>query len=180
MSIFILYFTIIIDSYNYSNRLVMFLKLELPTLPERLSLSPVFSGVRVTRSIIVCVCFVDRCLSFCIVSFGDCAVCSSVIYGFWWPLWYLQTLLVYHFVFSNTCRIHIAISRIIDLKFEIVIRYKPIYFMTSTDDHVLYQTIYCMPFGITWVHLLFRGVRFARFLVCCVMCCRSLFVFLLF
>jgi hypothetical protein len=66
MSIFILYFTIIIDSYNYSNRLVMFLKLELPTLPERLSLSPVFSGVRVTRSIILCVCFVDRCLSFCI------------------------------------------------------------------------------------------------------------------
>jgi hypothetical protein len=63
MSIFILYFTIIIDSYNYSNRLVMFLDLELPTLPEHLSLSPVFSGVRVTRSIVLCVCIVDRCLS---------------------------------------------------------------------------------------------------------------------
>jgi hypothetical protein len=59
MSIFILYFTIIIDSYNYSNRLVMFLELELPRLPEHLSLSPVISGVRVTRSIVLCVCFVD-------------------------------------------------------------------------------------------------------------------------
>jgi hypothetical protein len=55
----------------------------------------------------------------CIVSFGDCAVCSSVICVFWWPLWYLQTLLVYHFVFSNTCRIHIPISRIVSLLFHL-------------------------------------------------------------
>ena len=26
---------------------------------------PVFSGVRVTRSLVLCVCFVDRCLYFC-------------------------------------------------------------------------------------------------------------------
>jgi hypothetical protein len=38
---------------------------ELPTLSEHLSLPPVYSGVRVTRSIVLCVCFVDRCLSFC-------------------------------------------------------------------------------------------------------------------
>ena len=25
----------------------------------------VFSGIRVTRSLVLCVCFVDRCLSFC-------------------------------------------------------------------------------------------------------------------
>jgi hypothetical protein len=31
------------------------------TLPEHLSSPPVFSGVRVTRSLILCVCFVDRC-----------------------------------------------------------------------------------------------------------------------
>ena len=37
---------------------------ELPSLPEHLSSSPVFSGVRVTRSLVLCVCFVDRCLSF--------------------------------------------------------------------------------------------------------------------
>ena len=33
-------------------------------LPEYLSSPPVFSGVRVTRSLVLCVCFVDRCLSF--------------------------------------------------------------------------------------------------------------------
>jgi hypothetical protein len=27
--------------------------------------TPVFGGVRVTRSLVLCVCFVDRCLSFC-------------------------------------------------------------------------------------------------------------------
>ena len=40
----------------------------------------------------LCVCFVDRCLSFCPFSFGYCVVCSSSIYGFWLTLWYLQTL----------------------------------------------------------------------------------------
>jgi hypothetical protein len=48
------------------------------TLQGHLSSPPVFSGVRVTRSLVLCVCFEDRCLS---------------IYGFWLPLWYLQTLL---------------------------------------------------------------------------------------
>jgi hypothetical protein len=37
---------------------------ELLTLPEYLSSPPVFSGVRVTRSLVLYVCFVDRCLSF--------------------------------------------------------------------------------------------------------------------
>ena len=66
---------------------------KLLTLPEHLSSPPVFSGVRVTRSLVLCVCFVDRSLSFCLFSFGHCVVCSSSIYGFCLPLWYLQTLL---------------------------------------------------------------------------------------
>ena len=37
---------------------------ELFILPEHLSSPPVFSGVRVTRSLVLCVCFVHRCLSF--------------------------------------------------------------------------------------------------------------------
>jgi hypothetical protein len=41
-----------------------------------------FSGVRVTRSLVLCVCFVDRCLSFCTFSFGHCVVWSSLIYRF--------------------------------------------------------------------------------------------------
>ena len=46
-------------------RRVSLVEQELLTLPEHLSLSPVFSGVRVTRSLVLRVCFVDRCLSFC-------------------------------------------------------------------------------------------------------------------
>jgi hypothetical protein len=38
---------------------------ELLTLPKNMSSHPVLSGVRVTRSLVLCVCFVDRCLSFC-------------------------------------------------------------------------------------------------------------------
>ena len=73
-------------------RRVPLVEQELFTLPEHLSSPPVFSGVRVSRSLVLCVCFVDRCLSFCTFSFGHCVVCSS-LYGFWLPLWYLQTLL---------------------------------------------------------------------------------------
>jgi hypothetical protein len=65
---------------------------ELLTLLEHMSSPSVFSGVRVTRSLVLYVCFVDRCLFFCSFSFGHCVVCSSSIYGFWLPLWYLQTL----------------------------------------------------------------------------------------
>ena len=39
-----------------------------------------FSGVHVTRSLVLCVCFVYRCLSFGPFSFGHCVVCSSLIY----------------------------------------------------------------------------------------------------
>jgi hypothetical protein len=55
--------------------------------------APIFSGVHVTESLVLYVCFVDRCLSFCSFSFTHCVVCSS-IYTFWLPLWYLQTLLI--------------------------------------------------------------------------------------
>jgi hypothetical protein len=66
---------------------------ELLILPEHLSSFRVFSGVRVTRYLTLCVWFVDRCLSFCPFSFGYCVFYPSSIYGFWLPLWYLQTLL---------------------------------------------------------------------------------------
>ena len=74
-------------------RRVPLVEQELLTILEHLSSPPVFSGVRLTRSSVLYVCFVDRCLSFCTFSFGHCVVCSSSIYGFWLPLWYLQTLL---------------------------------------------------------------------------------------
>jgi hypothetical protein len=45
-------------------RRVPLVEQELLTLPVHLSSPPVFSGVRVTRSLVLYVCFVDRCLSF--------------------------------------------------------------------------------------------------------------------
>jgi hypothetical protein len=48
----------------------------------------------VTRSLVLCVCFVDRCLSFYRFSFGHCVVCSSSIYGLKLPFWYLSCFLV--------------------------------------------------------------------------------------
>ena len=84
-------------SYSTGNNLKTRLTRQLPlveqqllTLPEHMSSSPVFNGVRVTQSLVLCICFVDRCLSFCTFSFGHCVVCSSLIYWFWLPLWYLQ------------------------------------------------------------------------------------------
>ena len=43
---------------------------------------PSFSGVRVTRSLVLYVCFVDRCLSFCVFFFWPLSCLSSSIYGF--------------------------------------------------------------------------------------------------
>ena len=82
-------------------RRVSIVEQELLTLPEHLSSPPVFSRVRVTRSLVLYVCFVDRCLSFCTFFFDHCVVCSSSIYGFWLPLWYLQTPLEHHTILPD-------------------------------------------------------------------------------
>ena len=70
-------------------RRVPLVEQELHTVPEHMSSPPVFSGVRVTRSLVLYVCFVDRCLSFffwllCCLSFFDLRILII--------LWYLQTL----------------------------------------------------------------------------------------
>jgi hypothetical protein len=49
------------------------------TLSEHMSSPPVFSWVRVTRSLVLCVCFVHRCLSF---SFFLLAIVLSVLLRF--------------------------------------------------------------------------------------------------
>ena len=41
--------------------------------------TPVFSGVRVTRSLVLYVCFVDHCLSIRHFSIGHCVVCLLAI-----------------------------------------------------------------------------------------------------
>ena len=61
-------------------------------------LHQVFREIRVGWSLVLCVCFVDRCLS--IWPLCCLFVYSSPIYGFWWPLWYLQTVLaIYTHIF---------------------------------------------------------------------------------
>ena len=45
-------------------------------------LTPGISGVRVKRSLALCLSFVDRCLSFCTFSLGHCIFCSLSIYGY--------------------------------------------------------------------------------------------------
>ena len=50
---------------------------ELPTLPEHLGSPPVFSGVRVARSLVLCVIFCRLLFVLCPFSFGDCIFCPS-------------------------------------------------------------------------------------------------------
>jgi hypothetical protein len=73
---------------------------ELLTFPAHLISSPGVSEVRVTRSLVLCVCF-DRCLSFCPFSFGHCVICLSSIYGFWLPPFGIFKL----FLVSSLCQI---------------------------------------------------------------------------
>ena len=61
-------------------RRVSLMEQELLTLSDHFSSLSFFSGVRVTRSLVLYVCFVDRYLSFCTFSFGHCVFCSSLIY----------------------------------------------------------------------------------------------------
>ena len=118
---------------------------ELLTLPGHLSYTPLFSGVRVTRSLVLCICFVDRCLSFCTFSFGHCVVCSSSIYGFWLPLWYLQTRLV-HIGRRQTWFIFFARSRKYNILLGLVTLFKTsgIFIISSPDTYLLIKLVkYC-------------------------------------
>jgi hypothetical protein len=72
---------------------------ELLTLSEHLSSPPVFNEVRVTWSIVWCVCFIDR---FCPFSFGHCIVCSSSIYADLQTLQYSKKKKKYNIIFNNT------------------------------------------------------------------------------
>ena len=60
-----------------STRRVPLVGQELRTLPEHSSSPPVFSGVRVTRFLVLYLWFVHRCLSFYPFSFGHCVLCYT-------------------------------------------------------------------------------------------------------
>ena len=68
---------------------MLLMEQELLTLPEHMSSPPVFSGVPFTCSLVLCVCFVDRCLSFC--TFFFLPLCCL----FFFDIWILLTPLIY-------------------------------------------------------------------------------------
>jgi len=91
--------------------------------------------VIVTRALVLCVCFVERCLSFCHFSFGQCVVCPSSIYGLWFTLlvsyWLWFTLWVSYWLWFTllvsshsyycklyTCMLIFYCSINIDIKFS--------------------------------------------------------------
>ena len=83
-------------------RRVSLVEQEVSTLPQHMCSPAVFVWVRVAWSLFFCACFVYRCLSFCIFSFDHCTVCSSSVYGFFLPLWYLQTFLKFIVLILNS------------------------------------------------------------------------------
>ena len=82
---------VVIFTHKYVYIYILIQKKCLRWITELLSSSPVFSGVLVIRSLVLCVCFVDRWLSFFFWPLCCLFVCDV---RFWLPLWYLQTLLV--------------------------------------------------------------------------------------
>ena len=111
---------------------------ELLALTGNLRSPPVFNGVRVTWSLVLCVCFVDRCLSFSIFCFGHCVVCFldiriltllCLIWGFlcsvlWTIVWFLVFSLlrfttfdyafgIFKHYFSNKTDICVAIINVV-------------------------------------------------------------------
>ena len=85
-------------------RRVSLVEQELLTLPEHPSSNPVFSWVRVIRSLVLCVMFCRSLFVLLSFFFGHCVVCPSSIYIFWLPLWNLQTLLtIFAIVTSSEC-----------------------------------------------------------------------------
>ena len=102
-------------------RRVSLVKQELPTLPEHLSSTSVFSRVRVTRSLVFCVMF---CRSlFVLLSFFVWPLCclSFDVQILITSLWYLQTLLYeclfwnsFFCFFVNGCKVRKLLHNILD------------------------------------------------------------------
>jgi hypothetical protein len=52
---------------------------------DNVSVITIVNQLNKRGALVLCVCFVDRYLSFRPFSFGHCIVCSFSIYGFWLP-----------------------------------------------------------------------------------------------
>ena len=103
---------------------------ELLTLPEHLSSPPVFSGVHVTRSLVLYVCFVDRCLSFCLLSLPNKV----------WETYCFCS--VSYYVTPNAVGWRIAILRFFFTIIIIIIIIIPHIFVRSISQRCLDQTLW--------------------------------------
>jgi hypothetical protein len=88
---------------------------------------------------VFCVVFCRSMFSFCPFSFGNCIVWPTLIYGFWLPLWYPQTIPnkidMYAVVFIDMCN---------DLNPEVIVRFVDI--GRNVDQQYLnfiFITIHC-------------------------------------
>ena len=105
---------------------------ELPLPPEHLSSTTIVCGVRVTRTLVLCVCFVDRCLSF-----------------FFWPLccpfFFDIRILITPLVSSNsscmgTCVIYETFTKIEYDEIFVIREVIPISFMLSITFYLILFT----------------------------------------
>ena len=129
-------------------RQVSLVEQELLTILEHLSSPPVFSGVCVTRSLVLCVCFVDRCLSFCTFSFGHCVVCSDYPFGIF------KLFLIVFLIWSNVKWLqflYLCCIVIDQICFAINLRNKK-----NTNSlpmtGISYRNRNSVPFRSTWLH----------------------------
>jgi hypothetical protein len=135
-----------------ANVILLLVEQELPNLPEHMISSPVFSGVRVTRSLVLCVCFVDRCLSFYTFYFGHCVVSSSSIYRFWLPLWNLLVIVLSVLLRYTDSDYPFGIFWQLHCQFFFHIRFwLPLwYLVVIVSSALLRYTDSDYPFGICW------------------------------
>jgi hypothetical protein len=132
----------------YWKIIYVFTRQWLRMLSKHLSSPPFFSGVRVTRSLVWCVCFVDRCLFFCTFSLGHCVVFTSSICGFWLPLGIFK---LFFYLFETDILVSVDILLFI-VTIQITMRYQ-CYHMhdydlmanTKTDRERCHLDLYVNP-----------------------------------
>jgi hypothetical protein len=102
----------------------------------------------VLQSLVVCVCFVDRCLSFCTFSFGHCVVCSSSLYRLWIPLLTPLTDKLYYITCINSLTFIFCYSREIVLQWSMLSQWRTWLCVVFTS---WWMDVPCIHFNTTYV-----------------------------
>ena len=113
------------------------------------------SGFRVTRSLVLCVCFADRCMSFCTFFFWPlCCLFFFDMQILVASLWYLQTLLIeyikksllncQHLPRGLFAHFHNTIGELYTIFF---------FFPIKTDDETTILVVYDIYFINQWLKM---------------------------